>query len=61
MVGARTSKLALKITVWAVNLSMKAQIFFHGQNKNYFKHQICVKKKINIVNSILRKEFVESC
>ena len=34
MVWVRTSKLALKIAVWAENLFMKAHIFFRGQSKN---------------------------
>ena len=34
MVWARKNKLALKIVVWAVNLFMKAHIFFMGRKKN---------------------------
>ena len=59
MVLARTSKLALKNAVWAVNWSMKAHIFFHGQSKNDF-YFLLEDKKINIFNKILRKGFVDS-
>ena len=60
MVWARTSKLTLKIAVWAVNLSTKAHILFHGQSKIILYTDL-LEEKFTINNEIFRNGFVESC
>ena len=47
--------------VWAVNLSMKAHFFPHGQSKTYLKHSICFFKKSLLLLEFWEKGFVESC
>ena len=63
MVWARTSMLALKITVWAVNLSMEANIFSMGIVKiikNYPEMFSKIASLENFPEKLFRKTFLKN-
>ena len=61
MVWTKTSKLALKTNIWAVNLFMKALIFSMGRVKIIKIPNLIREKKSILLLEFWEKGFEESC